>query len=314
MEHTKDLTDAVIAGMTPEIRSLVTTVKETGETVSIQISTPDENEITVADLLNDAITALELKVDKSAPPKDLVISNDVHYESIFEKLRQDKIGEAMVSQTLKPFTSLFYRIHRTLTGKENEYAKYYRDRIAVYDDALVARRKAVQRLKEETEAKLREQARAEDEERRANEARILREKAAKEKRPELEERAREVESRPARDINVTTNIGLPKTAKGGFRDRFKANCEDEEALIRAIGKPEAYREIAAWISATYGKNAFAKKLAAEIKLKAAELPDIPCSVLKVQEGKLTANANATNGKMQWPGVSIIEDTKTTTRR
>jgi hypothetical protein len=272
----------------------------------------------IGDLLKDAIAALEEHVDKSAPPKDLVIADDIHYQEVWKKLQADKDGLAKVYQTLKPFKSLAFTLHRTITGKESMYAEYYEKRIKAYDAAIVDRKAANDRAKAELERQLQEQARAEDDARKKEEAEALRKRAAAENREDLKHRAEQIEKAPVRETHIAIEDKTPAVKgngwSGGFRERYIAECEDEDALILAIGRPLAYLEVAAWIVAEFGKNKAALKIATELKVKAGALPVIPTSVVKVEGGKLTSNANATNGKMDWPGVSVRKDSKTTTRR
>lgn len=263
----------------------------------------------VADLLKEALTALETQVDKSPAPQELVLRSNEEYVEAWDKLKADKRGLSKVIATLKPFSTLAFRIHRLITGKTAEYSKYYEDRLKVYDAAIIEYDDRKERERIETEKRLQEQAREEDSQRRLEEAAALEKRATAEGREDLKQRAEELITAPAREVSVSVEKSVPKIGGGSIRKRFVATCEDEDALVPAIGRRAAFLEAAALIGSQKG----GKKFADLLKERAHAMPEIPVSVVKVQDTKITQIANGCNGKLDWPGVSVKEDKKTSAR-
>lgn len=274
------------------------------------------SEIGLPDLLKGALQALEENVDKTQI-EAFEIASAKECEAVAKDMIEDKRQIAMVEDTLKDFKALAFRVHRTITSKENEYAQYGKNRYAIRDRAVSDWTKEQERKQAEEDARLREVARIEDENRKKAEAAELERRAKAEKRPDLKARAEEIRNEPQREIFVSSG---PKSAKPnvkgfGVKDDYNVNVLNEDALILAIGRRPAYLELAKAIAAKFGKKKSAAivEAVAWIMEQANELPQIPTNVVKPHEPTIKANAKATKGKINWPGVAIELDRKSTTR-
>lgn len=265
-------------------------------------------------LLSDALLGVLAEIDARISKEEIMpikIESRDQYVDVAEKLKVERADAKWVEGKLQPFANIAFRIHRAITGKTNEYVGYTNQRATIYDSALVDFDNELERLARETEDNLRKQAATEDEQRRRNDA------------AELTARgntaaAEAVMKEPPRPVHVAVEKGTPKVAGHGFKKRWIGTCEDEDVLLKAVARPAIYREIAAWLKADIGPKA--NKLAAELERRAGEFPVIPSSIFYSTKGaiealntKITANANATNGKIDWPGVAVTEDKKSTTR-
>jgi hypothetical protein len=268
----------------------------------------------LSDHLRGVIAELESQIDKSdAHP--ITIANSEEYVAVAEKLKADKAINATVEEKLKPFTSLAFRVHRFLTGKQNEFCSYGIARMAYADRALVAYDNEKEREKRETEEKLREQNRKEEEERRAREA------AEMKKRGNFGA-ARSILAAPIRDSYVEVQKETPKVAGQGFTEKYVAHCEDEDALILAIARPAIMREVAAMLRPMLKKKTVSKTDMVNAILAASDQqPVIPSPIFLSTKASrdaldtaISKIANSTGGKIQWPGVTVELDKKTTTRR
>jgi hypothetical protein len=269
----------------------------------------------VADLLNNAIAALEANVDKSTV-EQITIRNEAESLAVQSGMLADRRESLMVDATLRPFATLAYRIHRTITGKMAEYAQYANDRFAIRERAFLEYTETQRRLKAEEERRLREVSRIEEEERRTEEAAELERRSVTENRPDLKRRAEEIINEPIREIHVETNRkpALLKSGGGsvGLRNRFVCTVEDADALILAIGKREAYRDVIDWIRVFF-KGKLAKDIVEGLRHQFDNMPQIPTNVVTPQVTKINQNANATNGKINWPGVAVEDVTKSRVR-
>jgi hypothetical protein len=315
-EETKDPTTS-----TP-IR-FFSTETDDGDVVAMEIS-PKGDVPTIASMLANALDALERFVDKTPAPAIVTITNADEYREAFDQFKKDKIEERKVEETLKPFSDIAYRVHRTITGKTNQYKAYSGARLKVYDEAIVRydREQEEQRLADAK--RIRDAALKEDEDRRQQEAKTL------EKRGDVEG-AKQVLAEKPREIHVAIPSRTPKIDGGSIRKRYVAHSEDEERFVRAIGRPDIYREVAAFLRgsevalralgwAPKLKKADAKKiqamanaLADELTRRADGFPVIPFNMVEVSETQITKVANAVNGKLDWPGISVEEDRKTSAR-
>jgi hypothetical protein len=290
----------------------LSTTMETGETVSMEIYPANSKDL--ADLVRGVINELELIVDKS-PAVPITVETREDYVNQFEILRTEKIRQGVIEQKLKPFTNLAFRVHRFLTGKTNEYLGYGSSRISVLDRALVAFNDRQQAKDRELEENMRKQTEREDEERRKEEARVLTERGET-------ARAKQILEEKPREFAISVTSSTPSIKGGGIKKRWIATCVDEDKLLLAVARPIIYREVAARMKAEgFGKNASSKQMIALVASWASECPTIPTSIFcstktakDALDTKLTANANATNGKIDWPGVAVEEDKKAQVRR
>lgn len=274
----------------------------------------------LADILNEAIAALDANVDRSELTP-FTIQNDEQYAEVGEGLIEDKRQIELVEQTLQPFGRIAFKAHRTITGKIAEYQAYGKNRYAIRDAALVEWKKAKDAADAEENRRAQAVAEQEESRRKAAEVKELQERAKKEQRPDLAVRAEEIKKAPAREVHVALGRAEGPKVKGlGMKTRYKATVVDEDALILAVGRRPAYIELARLMNAKAKDRKTAKKdkaryidLAALLSAMAMELPEIPLSVLEPKATTITGIANDTNGRINWPGVSIDEETKSTTR-
>lgn len=290
------------------------TVTETGELVSMEIRS--RSEIEIGDLLKGALEALEESVDKTVlEPITIVAESELHAQEL--ALLDDKRETKKVVETLKPFSDLAFTIHRTITGKTNEYSQYSKNRATVRDAAIVQYSKEREREQLEQEQRLRDMARNEDADRRAEDAAELERRSKAENRPDLMKRAEQIINEPAREVFVSTGLGV-RHVKGhggsvGLRKGYLVQVLDEEAFVLAIGRSAAYAEIVKFVKDTFGKTAKGKEIATAILEQAMQQPQIPTSMVEVKETAIKKAAEQANGRLNWPGIAIEEDTKTRTR-
>lgn len=310
------------AAATASIR-FFSTETDDGNVVAMEIS-PKGEVPSIASMLANALDALEQAVDKTPAPEIVTITNAVEYTAAWDQFKKDKVEERKVEETLKPFSDIAYRVHRTITGKTNAYKAYSAARLKVYDEGIVRydRQQEEQRLADEK--RIKDAAAREDEERRKEEAKTL------QARGDVEG-AKQVLAEPPRQIHVSIPSRTPKVEGGSIRKRWIAHSEDEEKFIVGIAQPRVMRDVAAWLRGSEValralgwtpkmKKADAKKLSAAVDALAQELirqadacPVIPFNMVEVSETQITKVANAVNGKLDWPGISVEEDRKTSAR-
>lgn len=295
---------------------------ETGELVSMSIR-PGDGASPFLDLLNDATAALEAAVDK----RDLApinITSPDECAAVSADLLADKTVISTIDATLKPFSDIAFKLHRAITGKGNYYRAFPQARIAIRDRALVAWDDQQQREARAEAERNRQIAQAEEEARRKEEAAELERRAKSEKRPELKQRAEEIRNEPVRvaSFGGTAKSARVKTDAGsvGLKESYDCEVTDSDDLILAIGAPAGVR-----LAATIIEEMITKKTpqadrnrligaANYLRMKAAELAQIPTSIVEIKETQIRKNAEATNGRINWPGCSIFKSKKTTTRR
>ena len=312
MVVTDDRTENANAA-TPEVLTFTATVPETNQLVSMTIQQADPGS-TLSAILNNALAALEANVDKSEI-QPFVIKDEAQAEAVAASLVEDKRQFNDIDATLRPFADAANKIHKRITGAIRDYQAYPAKRISVRSAAIADHERARREREAAEERRRAEAARIEDEERRKAEAKELEERARKEKRPDLRQRAEEIRNAPAREVSTAPRSyggTTSKVAKGvSVKTDWAVTVVDEDALINAIGRPAAYREIAAAVKKEFGAKG--DKFAAWILTKAAEMPQIPTSVVKPSVVDIKRVATATKGKINWPGVAIDEADKVTTR-
>lgn len=273
----------------------------------------------IADVLRDVLAKVEAYVDKT-PAAEIHIDTSDEFVAITEKMKTDRMMEARIGTDLQPFAGLAFKIHRTITGKINEYSGYPKDRIAAYDRALVDYDNRQEAATVELASNLKAQIETEDEQRRASEAAVLTERGEVEK-------AQQVLNAPKREVDVAVRSTTPAVKGFGIKKSYVATCVDEDRLMLAVARPAVYREVAAWIEAELLKtatNPAGKKIVAAIvqaiKAQANTFPVIPSSAFVSTKGsrdalntRLSKFANDVNGKMEWPGVAVEEEKKSSQR-
>ena len=275
------------------------------------------SELGLPDLLNEAVRSLEENVDKTVIESVEIRTQD-ECESVALAMLEDKRQIGLAKETLGPFKSLAYRIHQAISAKENEYTQYGKSRYAVRERAVSDWTLEQERKQAEEEKRLRELATAQEEQRRKEEAAELERRAKAEKRPDLKQRAEEVRNEPVREVSVSLGSrrsSAPAVKGFGMRDEYVITVTDEEALTLAIGRRAIYIEVAKAIAAKFGKKKSSAIIDAVAWLmeQANDMPQIPTNVVKPNESAIKANAKATNGKINWPGVAIEVDRKARTR-
>jgi hypothetical protein len=296
---------------TGEVIQSFTTVLETGESVSMEIRNKDD--VQVSDLLRGALKTLDEKIDRTVLERVLVETED-DYKREAAALLEDKREEKFVVNTLKDFKSLAWTIHRSITGKENEYASYARARAEKRDRALSLFTEEQDRKEAAEQERLRVIARKEEEARKAEEAKILERRAKTERRPDLAAKAEEIRTAPIREFAVSTGRKSVVGSVGGVGRRrvFTVDVFDANALILAVARPAIMREVADMIEKIDGKKKN-RNLVAELREEATKLPNIPTAILEVSEARIRASAVGANGKIDWPGVVVTPESKTSTR-
>lgn len=324
MERTTGHTD-VLSETGELITSFSTTIPETGEQVSMEVR-PSGDPLNVGVALRGVLADIEARIDKTEI-QPFTIRTEKEREDVANALIEDKREIAYVENSLKKFADLAFTIHRTITGKRNEYQSYAKQRADTRDAAITEYALEQAKREEAENARLREVARQEEEARRKAEAEELRKRAATEKRPDLVARAKEVENAPVREIAISSRGGggaLKSRVRGseggsvGLAKKYNVDITDADALILATARRHIYREVIDLLLKEFaGKKRQLLNGAAVVEpLRAAleDLPQIPLTILEPVEQKIKESAKATNGKINWPGVAISEDYGTRVRR
>ncbi len=265
--------------------------------------------------LSDVVRELDQLVDKT-PLKPIIVTDKQHAEQIAIQLLNEKALKTTVLVKMDRFADFSNRIHKAITGKRGEYTAALDQRIGILDAASVEwDDRAAKEAAEEADRLAAVQAK-QDEERRKEEAKSLL-KQGKNKE------AKEVLNAPARSLRaVAPSQAVTGLAGFGFKEKFTAECENVDALLYAIARPEIYREVADVIRTKFKKQgkAVAYAMADLIEVMAGRMPQIPSNVFastksaeKDLDTKLTAYANQLDGKMDWPGCVVSKDKKTSTR-
>lgn len=266
-----------------------------------------------ATVFQGVIAELDRLVDKGTI-EEPVIASKQDAEIVAEQLKSEREIRATVETKIEKFSSLASKVHRFITGKRAEYTKHIdANRLAPLNRALVKwddACEAADKAEAERVQKLRE-----DEEKRRRKA----ESKELTKQGKIEE-ANEVKAAPMPAFHIPISSSRPSVAGVGMKKSFVAQCEDLDALILAIARPTIMREIARRLREQYGVKA--TKLAAFLDAEAMACPIIHgASIFASTKGareaidtQLSKHANTVQGKMQWPGVSVREDKKTTTRK
>jgi hypothetical protein len=298
------------------IRSFSTTT-ETGEVVSMEIRPSTEGDVGIR--LRGVLADLEARIDKTQI-KPITIRTEQELQEVTDALIEDKRETADVEQTLKPFADLAFNIHRTITGERNRLAWYSKERASIRDAAIAEHAAEQKRIVEAENNRIREVARKEEEARRAAEAAELTKRARMEKRPDLKLRAEELKKEPIREVAITSQSNpIGRKIRGssggsvGLRSTYTIEVTDSDAFILAAARPHIYREVLDLLAKAYGKKK-APALLEPLRARLGELPQIPLTMLEPVESRIKSAAADTNGKINWPGVAVSEDLKTTARR
>ncbi len=176
-----------------------------------------------------------------------------------ERANQFKLDiKAMMKEVddwFKPIADKAFQAHRAITGKWNET----KAPLKAADDHLTNQVKLYlaecRRIQEAEEARLREIARKEEEERRLAEA----EELEKEGRPE---EAEEILSQPVTYVAPVVTVQTPKVDNRMYRTQLKVRVKDRMIFLKNV-KPETLLEIlneAAWTTIESGLSRKAKAL------------------------------------------------------
>lgn len=296
---------------------------ETGETVSMEVRPSSDVVGDVGYALRGVLAELDRTVDKSTI-EPITIRTESELQEVTDALIEDKREIAYVESKLDPLANIAYTVHRIVTGKRNEYASYAKARAAIRDAAITERALEQKRKEDAENERLRQVARAEEEARRKAEIEELNRRAKAEKRPELKQRAQEIAAEPIREVAITTkgSAATSRRVRGsgggsvGLRPEYTVEVTDPDSLILGVARPTIYREVVLFLT-----NRFPKKRKIEIgdvlellTMRIAELPQIPLAVLEPSEQKIKESAKATDGRINWPGVAVAKDYKTSARR
>ena len=319
MERSSDRTGDVLSETGEVITQFTATIPETGQAVSMEIRPSGELGVGVA--LRGVLAEIENRIDKSQI-EPITIRTEQEKEEVANALIEDKREIAFVEDSLKKFSDLAFTIHRTITGKRNEYASYAKARADIRDAAITEYALEQQRREDAENERLRELARQEDERRRKAEAEELERRAKAEKRPELATRAKEVLSAPPREIAISSRGGggsLKRTVRGesggsvGLKKKYVVEVTDIDAFILAVARPHIYREVIDALTKEHGKKK-APGIVEPLRARLEDMPQIPLTVLEAVEAAIKKSAEASNGRINWPGVAISEDYGTRVRK
>lgn len=285
----------------------------------MEIRPSGEAPIDIGVKLKGVLADLERRIDKTEIGP-VTIRSAAEKQEIADAMIEDARQIADVEVTLKPYSDLAYNIHRSITGARTQYQSYANARKGIRDKAMTEWIIEQERITAAEDARLRDVARLEAEARQKEEADELKRRAKAEGRPDLLQRAKEVAAAPVREIAITSGrSAAAATTRGsgggsvGSKKSYVVEITDIDTFILAAARPHIYREAIAALLKEHGKkkaSAFVETLRAAIE----DMPQIPLTTLDANEQKIKENAKATNGKINWPGVAIDEDRKSTTRK
>lgn len=287
--------------------------QESGEVIAMEILPPSTPETIGERVLSSVISELDRLVDKT-PIQPFIIATQAEATDTAKRIIDERTKRATVLEKIEPFSKFVNIVHKSITGKRAEYTMAIDGRLAVLDSASVAWDDKCEREKREEDERLAALARKQEDERRKEEAKSLK------KRGFVEE-AREVLTAPPTSFRPSSSSRSVSGVKGfGFKKSFTAECEDVDRLLLGVARPTLYREIATLLGTKDFKKLSAAQIAKELLARSGQFPQVPsnvfCSTKAAEEAldtKLTAYANNSDGKMDWPGVIVTTDKKTTGR-